>query len=82
MKIINKLAPKTLPTIKMKEIPIGTFFFGYVENNEEYKGCLLFCTYDKIVMINNPRKTWCAENNFAIIDYQPVEVELTITKIL
>lgn len=76
MKIRNLLTEG--PTeVTVRQIPIGTVFLGKVGGRSTF-----LRTFDGIVDLENPHRTWTRADNMEIESYHPVEVELIIRKYL
>lgn len=63
-KTINELAE-----ILCSNIPIGTVFGGIIA--KEYGASVFLCTYDEIVDLEAPRRTWSQMGVLKVKDYTP-----------
>lgn len=65
------------------DIPVGTYFYGRLTHKDN-PGNVMICgqlflrVNASIVSVTDSRNTWIL-TNIAVVDYEPVEVEILVT---
>ena len=80
MKITDKRIGSVVKSIRIGDIPCGTYFTGhnaYMNVNESY---VYLRYFDGILVVDNPECNWDVESleDQPIDNYQPLDVEIII----
>lgn len=80
MKIIDERKPMQATTIRGRDIPTGQIFNGKL--GEGYIGTFLRCgeVTCTLVYLTQPSCYWTDAGNLSVVDYEPVEGHLVLTK--
>lgn len=79
MSNINHLQENKPSDVYIKDIPYGTFFYGYPYAYPNLAGNLFLRTFDGIVNLDNPKSTWTKADN-TVKEYVPVDVTITVNR--
>jgi hypothetical protein len=67
--------------INAEDIPVGTYFYGHPEGYKELSEHLFMKSYDSVIDVDAPVKTW--SNPLSnIINYRPVDITITVNKFI
>jgi hypothetical protein len=75
--------PINTSSYRLSDIPEGTYFYGSVAANEKYANKLFLKTYNEVVLVEEPQKTWSASGLlFGGVTFVKVsiKVEQTLTE--